>query len=523
MAGPWDKYANVDPAPSGPWAKYQKPGDKEAPLSWVDVPGKAITNLPESAANFVGGIANAVMHPIDTAQSLADLGAGAIRAGAQNVLPKAVIDALDATGTPETIQRIERTASGVGQHLAERYGSAEGFKNALATDPVGVAADASMVLTGGGTAAARAPGIIGRAGQAAQTAGRAIDPVMAAGRGVALAGRGAAEVLGVTTGAGTRPIQEAYQAGRNGNPALTDAMRGNTTAADIVDMGENAVAQMGRERSAAYNAGMAGVRTSQQAVDMAPIYRSIRTALADTHYNGIPIDQAAANVVGQINGIVDQFNTRLGPNFTPEAFDALKKAVGEIRQRTMQGTLERRGADQVYRTIRDEITRQVPEYAATMRDYANASDQIGEMRRTMSLNDRATTDTTARKLLSGMRNNVNANFGERERLVNTLSQHEPNLAPSLAGMTLDSWMPRGLARLGITNALGGGLAMMNPAAVAMLPLQSPRLAGESAYATGRAATGIENALNRMRMTPQQVAQFLLASGVLNGLGGQQGN
>lgn len=525
MAGPWEKYANTDQATAGPWAKYQPP-KKDETLSWADVPGKALTNIPESAGNFVSGIANAVMHPIDTVAGLADLGAGAIRAGVQKVLPAGAFETIDnMMGTPETNKRIGDTASAVGQHLADRYGSAEGLKKAIATDPVGVAADASMLLAGGGSAMARAPGIVGRAGAAAQTAGRAIDPVTNAGRAVALGGRGAAEVLGVTTGVGTRPIMEGYHAGRTGNTAYTDAMRGNTTAGDVVDMAERGVAQMGRDRAAAYQAGTQTLRNTHTQADFAPIHQAIRDAQRDTHYRGVPIDAAAANVLDQIRTRVAEFENiqnAAGGQFPhpapdgPMRLDALKRAVGEIRQRTQQGTLERRIADNLYRTIRDEVARQVPDYAATMRDYAQASDQIGEMRRSMSINDRATTDTTARKLLSAMRNNVNANFGERERLVNTLTQNEPNLAPALAGMSMDSWMPRGLARLGITNALGGGLTMMNPMAAAALPLQSPRLAGETAYASGRAAAGTQAALGRARMTPQQVAQFLLASGVLNG-------
>ncbi len=532
MADPWAGFKPVAAtATDDPWAGFKPLGAAPSPqaLTWSEVPGQALENLPQSAGAFAGGIADAVLHPVRTAQTLADLGAGALRSGAQKVLPEAVIDALDATGSPETIQRIDQTASAVGRHLADRYGSAEGIKNSLAHDPVGVVADAAAVLTGGGGLAARAPGLVGRAGQAAQTAGSVLDPIANAGRAVALGGRGAAEVLGVTTGVGARPIQEAYRAGQAGNPAFTDALRGNTTADNIVDMGERAVTQMGRERSAAYDAGMANVRASPQPMDFQPVLHALDQARAQAVYTSpsgraIVRDAAALETHTRIATLVNDFMSLPQVERTPSAFDALKQSVGDIRQRAQQGTSERRVADTIYRTIRDEIATQVPEYAAAMRDYANASDQIGEMRRTLSLNDKATTDTAARKLLSAMRNNVNANFGERERLVNTLAGHEPDLVPALAGMSMNSLAPRGLARVTSPVAIAaGGLPTMNPMAMALLPFTSPRAVGEAAYAVGRGSGMARDAVAALParvqpyFDPQVMAQALLASGVLNRL------
>ncbi len=529
MADPWEGFEPVAMQKGDPWAGFEPvAAPKDKPLSWADVPGKAVANIPESAGRFVGGIYDAVTSPVQTAGNLADLGAGAIRAGAKAVLPAGAFETIDAMmGTPETNARISNVASAAGTMLADRYGSAEGLKKTLAEDPVGVAADASMLLTGGGSSLARAPGVAGRAGQAVQAAGRAIDPIMAAGRGVALAGRGGAELLGVTTGVGARPIQEAYRAGREGNAAFTDAMRGNTTAENIVDMGERGVEAMGRERSAAYTANMAGVKSSAQPVNIAPVFHEIQAAKDKTHFNGIPIDQKAADIVQQIHDVVDRFNVGVGPNFTPAAFDAMKRSIGEIYQRTQQGTLERKVAGDIYNAVKGEITKQVPEYAKAMKGYSEASDQIGEMRRTLSLNDRASTDTTARKLLSSMRNNVNANFGERERLVNTLAQAEPDLVPALAGMTMNALAPRGLARISPMTIAAGGIQTMNPAVLALMPTTSPRLVGEAAYATGRGAGLARDAVAALPqgvqqlLDPQAIARALLAAGVTNRLATQE--
>lgn len=469
---------------------------------------QSIRHVPSAAANAVGNLAHAVMHPIDTVTGLADIGAGALREGAKRVLPAGVVSAIDSLDAPDTTKRIETAASSAGQHLKDRYGGAEQIKRTLATDPVGAALDLAAVLTGGGGLASRAPGVIGRAGQAISTAGGAIDPITNAGRVLGRSGQVAADLVGTTTGVGVRPLREAYTAGTTGNTTLLDHMRGNAPLTDAVDMADSAVRQMGRARSAAYDANMAAVRGSQQPMDFNPVLQALdetRDLAVYRSPSGRPIvrDQAALDTHTRIVNLVNEFMSLPAHERTPAAFDALKQSVGDIRQRTQQGTSERSIADQVYRTVRNEISTQVPDYAAAMREYGQASDAINEMRRTLSVNDRATTDTTARKLLSSMRNNVNANFGQRERLVDELATHEPNLPAALAGQTLATLAPRGLARLGITEGLQLGAAYLNPATLAALPLQSPRLMGEAAYALGRVGGYTQPALTHAGVTPQR--------------------
>lgn len=481
--------------------------DADKPLSWSEVPGKALDNLPKSAGEFVGNIAHAVTHPIETAGNIADVAAGGLRAGAKAVLPQSVFNLIDSADRPETRERIDTKARAVGGMLADRYGSEEGLKRTLATDPVGALADASSVLTGGGSLAARGPGMVAQAGRAMTRAGNAIDPLRQAGRVVMRSGDAAANVLGVTTGAGTRPFQEAFNAGRTGNQAFVDNMRGNVPVGDVVDMAENAVNQMSRERSAAYNADMANVNASRAIVNYDPLRQAVQQGLDEAHFAGIPIDNAAAAVVQEIGDIVNRFSTRrnvpgqpMVPLRTPAELDAAKRAIGEVVQRTQQGTLARRIAGNVYRVARDEITRQVPEYANAMQNYTQASDLLQEMRRTMSINDRAMPDTTIRKLQSTMRNNVNTNYGARERLLDELARIEPDLPAALAGQSLNALAPRGLARAAAP--IEATMAVLhNPLAIAALPLSSPRAMGEIARGTGRAVGVAENYLPPVGVTP----------------------
>jgi hypothetical protein len=161
--------------------------------TWSDVPADIRQNLPRSAAQFYGGVVEAITSPIQTAQNLADLAAGGLRAGARRVLPTGVFEAIDRLDNPETTQRISELASAVGGEYARNYGSAEGFRNKVAEDPVGFLADVSTLLGGGAMAAGRA-GATGTAGvlRTAEAVTNPLTPIIAP---IALAGRGAGTVV----------------------------------------------------------------------------------------------------------------------------------------------------------------------------------------------------------------------------------------------------------------------------------------------------------------------------------------
>ena len=145
------------------------------PRTWGDVPLDALKNAPKSASNLIGGIFDAVIHPIRTANAALDIGAGALR----NITPSALSNIIDKADNPEQHQAAlaaSDTADKVGQFYKQRYGSEQGFRDTLATDPVGALADATAVLQGGaGVArlAGKAPVIAGNATQLANALDRA--------------------------------------------------------------------------------------------------------------------------------------------------------------------------------------------------------------------------------------------------------------------------------------------------------------------------------------------------------------
>ena len=141
--------------------------------SWKDVAGESFTNIPSSAQTMATGLYQAITNPVQTVSGLMDVAAG----GLQNALPKPVVNFVNQFETnPQSAQRAVQAANAAGGMLKERYGSEEGLKNTLATDPVGAAADLSLLFTGGGALAARTP-MLSRAAPTLRTAAEYTNPL----------------------------------------------------------------------------------------------------------------------------------------------------------------------------------------------------------------------------------------------------------------------------------------------------------------------------------------------------------
>jgi len=130
-------------------------------IALADVPGQALRNIPSSALNMAKGIVSPLVHPMDTLE-----GFGRTIAGAGDLVLG------DKTQEAQGVKDI-------GKFFADRYGGYENLKRTAAKDPVGFLMDLSTVLTGGGSIAAKAPGILGKAGAAVRTAGEVTNPLNA--------------------------------------------------------------------------------------------------------------------------------------------------------------------------------------------------------------------------------------------------------------------------------------------------------------------------------------------------------
>jgi hypothetical protein len=463
-----------------------------------EAPAAIAQNLPASAAEFGSNLYNAVTHPLNTLGDIADVAAGGVRAGAKAILPESVFNAMD-VNTPVplpinfTKEDAAQKAGAVGQNLANRYGSLSQAADTAVTDPIGAVADASSLLLGPEMIAGRAPGVVGSLARASGSVGSAIDPIANAARlakGTAnFAGNRAANALGLSTGVGTDAIKAAYQSGEGGKSAFLDAINGNSNAKAVVNDADKGALNIRKQAGQGYVSDMAGLGVPTSALDLSPVQKTVADSesIFKNPNTGFVKNEAAQSTLNDIKTKITDWQKTVGNSPTITDFDDLKQSIGEIRDSVAPGSRAFRVADNVYGSIADEIGSKVPGYTDAMSNYSNNLNNYQQLRQTMSLKGPNTNvDTAARKLLSGLRDNVNTNFGQRKAMLDQLNQQNPNLIPTLAGLSLSSATPRGLAAH-VASAEGMMAALHNPALLLGLPLTSPRLMGYGAYGAGRAA------------------------------------
>jgi len=454
-------------------------------LTAGEVATGAITNFPSSFRNLIGNLVTAISSPLETGKSILDVGAGAL----QNVLPERLVQAV---GEDKQSREMARK---VGEFYADRYGTGEGLKRAIAEDPAGVLADLSTVLTGGSMVAPRA------VAQPLARVASTIDPLAATVRGtsaiVGATGRNViAPILGTTTGAGRESIEQAFKAGQKGGEAA-DQFRANISGranpTEILDIAKANLDELNRTKQAEYRSSMVDIKNDKSILEFKDIEKSLQDATKKVTYKGQITNLTAAEKLQDVQQKINTWKNLDPAEFhTPEGLDALKKQIGETLE-TIDFTKQKvaySAVSDIYKSIKSSIQKQAPTYAQTMKAYTDASDQIAEIQKTLSLNNKATTDTAMRKLLSLVRDNVQTNYGQRLNLAKTLEAGGgQEFLPGVAGQALSSLPPRSLASQGSLGTAAIIGTAVNPMAFALAPLTSPRLMGEAAFGTGLASRG----------------------------------
>jgi hypothetical protein len=444
------------------------------PLTIPSAIGQGILNLPLSTGKLALETAQAVLHPIQTVTTIKDLGVGLL----QNVIPENITRTF-----MENDPEARELARQVGEHFKNQYGSIDAVKEAFAKDPAFILADISTVF---GIGAATTPGRVSSALRAAETA---INPVTQAARATSPLARGtgtaASEFFGLTTGTGSLPIREAFNAAVTGGERAKEfltQMRRPENVNNLVNAAETSLQDMVSRRNADYLSSRTRIAEDATELDISPIRQKVRKQINSlVSAQGDVVDPAALRTLQQAQDIINDWR-----DLTPIGLDGLKQRIYTLAPLDQPNTY--RVIKSLYDEVKDTIVKQAPEYSSMMGKYAEASDLINEIKRTLSINPQATVDTQIRKLLSSMRDNVNASFGRRAELVSELERASGRqLTSGLAGVSLSPLTPRGLAR--IVPTTGGAIALSTggasiPGLLGGLLATSPRLVGEAAYTTG---------------------------------------
>lgn len=316
-----------------------------------------------------------------------------------------------------------------------------------------------------------------------------------AGKTMSAGGKALANLAGGFSGVGPTPVAKAFASGASGEGggAFRAAIKGETKPEQIIDEANTALTNMRIERGKQYRSDMKNLAEDGTVLSFKPIDEALEKAQSIKTFKGQNLSPETKDVQDQVSKAITDWKG-LDPSeyHTPVGMDALKQRLGSIKDSLPFGTPQRKVADDAYNAVRQTIVKQAPKYSEAMKGYEEASSQIDEIKKTLSLNPKASVDTAFRKLLSTMRNNANTNYGQRASLVKQLEEHgAPHLSASLAGHSMQSWLPHGLARGVPAMELGGialSAALGHPEAalaLASLPLQSPRLVGSAAHGMGR--------------------------------------
>jgi hypothetical protein len=358
-------------------------------------------------------------------------------------------------------------------------------------------------LVGGATAGAGSAALINPedAGQGA-IYGAAIPAIGAA---LKPAGNLVADVIGgIGTHTGGESLRQAALAGKEGGERaklFRGALTKDIPVEDVLTNVKSNIDELARVKNAQYKSGMIDVSKDKTILSFDGINKAIKSSYDDfgkTSYGTVK-NQRAVDKIAEAETLVNQWMNNAQPDLahTPQGFDDLKQAIGAIYESTPYNTQERAAVGKIYNSVKNSINTQAPTYSKVMKDYAKASEQLSEVRTALSSNKSA--DAALRKLQSVMRNNVNTNYGNRLDLAKQLEQTGGNyILPQLAGQSLSTLTPRGLG-----GAVAGGLGLGAyglgglSGAIPTLAIQSPRLMGELAYGTGKAAKGVSNVFSRL--------------------------
>lgn len=470
-----------------------------------------LSNVPGSAYNLVEDTIAPFLSPIETAESMADLGVGLYSLATGGDAPE------------------EEVAEAVGQYFVDRYGSGDALKNSFKTDPVGVAADVLGVFTGGsailaktGKLASKGAGmanldktakVLDKAAKVAEKGQKALQKVeldTATPRIVKgatnLGGKLTSELAGVFTGTGSQPIQRAFDVGRESDFEVPFTNRGarakefkgtmresenQIPETQIVAAAEEGLGELQNRKSQNYVQGMRIADLESQPADYSEVLNKISELKKQAYGDGPKAPptfgpktmQVLQEVTSLVNDWVYNPDTQ-----TLGSMDRLKRRLDDVEIDAI-GTKSGMVKSSVRNAVANEIRRQSPEYSQIMQPYEDAKNLVDDIKSSLSIGDRKTASQSLRKLQQVTRNNVNTNFGRNISLVAELDDlTDFNIVDQLSARALQPLAPTSIGRMADkANVMAVGAQAVDPGAMLNLLPSMPRVAGEAGYYTGRLA------------------------------------
>ena len=329
----------------------------------------------------------------------------------------------------------------------------------------------------------------------------------------------AASLIAPISGKTGTSLKQAYQAGKEGNTAFTENMRGQVDPDAVLRDIKQGITQMQVENSNAYANAKTGWAANPTPLDFSKVDEAFNKAKSSLQQDGKwKIGTAEQNVVKEIGDVIDEWRK---DNPTALDLDGLKQRIDAIYPESPRHTQAQRAVTSVRNAVKDLIVNQVPEYADAMKAYETQLGVIREINQALGSSDKTAKSTAINKAMATLKNNPSGQY--KQDLAAQLKElGGVDIMPALAGQDLSNVIPTS----GVGRAVaGGGLTAVsmlhNPAYAAVLPFASPRVMGEAFYGMGRASgaagntvQGIRNMLTNQTMPPMTPEQALYVRNAL---------
>lgn len=466
----------------------QQPEKQPKDTQWKDLRG----NILPSAIQAGKDITSLVSHPLQTGKALGTLATGTAM-NLEDLLKKAK-SLIYGTAPPRERDFLEKKFSeptkAVGEQLLHRITHP---KETLINDPVGAAFDLSTLLYGGAGLAPKA-GSINKILKGTSTA---LDPIQAVGKGVKLAGQKivsptakgiAAPIIGVTTGVGSEPVRQSAKR----STGFMKTLRRKKTAEEVAQDARGGLESLKAKRRTEYLDEFDQIENMPGDLDITPVKNKLGEILGEsgivrtdkgfdfTRASGIEL--SAEKDVEKVVKMVDGWGSKEG-DLTAKGVDLLKKRLGEFYHPNQKA---RRIVSSLEDTTKKILEKEIPGYAKMTKKYSQASKQINEIQKALSLNDRAAVDTQLKKLMMTMKED--SDF--RRSLIKLMEDESGiDLQGEISGLLMQDIIPKGF--MGRSIATGQAFMLFqtwNPSLWAGLMATSPRMVGELINLT---AEGIE--------------------------------
>lgn len=308
--------------------------------------------------------------------------------------------------------------------------------------------------------------------------------------GVKVVGRGVADVVGGTSGAGGESLKRAYDAGTRNSQVFKDAMRGKSGVYDVVDDVDNAVRQLEYARGEAFKKALpkdGNFKLPEKAIKDA-------FTKATKEISGVTagVDDTAAKAVNQVDRLLTNVKYNGGMTFN-NAMEVKKAIDGIIEPLSRSGEKNAvRILKPIQNALKDTMVEAVPEYSNALREFSKSSKVIDALKGAFTSKDPT---TELRKIQGITRQSVAAAQGGKQELGKLLDKVSGGkILDAVAGGQVQQLVPRDIWRTmgGIASTLSVPALSANPFGAVSGMAFSPRVSGELAYALGRVASKTPN-------------------------------